>query len=49
MNIHKNARLTPKRREEMARLVCSGQLSQAEASRQFGVTAKNRAALVYAV
>ncbi len=40
MNIHKNARLTPLRREEMARLVCSGQLSKAEASRQFGVTAK---------
>jgi transposase InsO family protein len=40
MNIHKNARLTPLRREQMARLVCSGALSQTEASRQFGVTAK---------
>lgn len=40
MNIHKNARLTPLRREEMTLLVCSGKLSQAQASRQFGVTPK---------
>ena len=40
MNIHKNARLTPLRREEMSRLVHSGQLSKAEAARRFGVTPK---------
>ena len=32
MNIHKNARLTPLRREEMARLVLAGSLSQAQAA-----------------
>ena len=40
MNIHKNARLTPVRREEMAQAVISGQLSQAQAARSFGVCAK---------
>lgn len=40
MNIHKNARLTPVRREEMARLVTSGSLSKAQAAHQFGVSVK---------
>ena len=40
MNIHQNARLTPIRREEMARAVVSGALRKAEAARQFGVCAK---------
>jgi len=40
MNIHKNARLTPVRREEMAVSVIAGQLSRAEAGRVFGVSAK---------
>lgn len=40
MNIHENARLTPVRREEMARAVLSGRLSQAQAAREFGVTPK---------
>lgn len=40
MNIHKNARLTPLRREEMARDVVEGRLSKADAARTFGVTAK---------
>jgi transposase InsO family protein len=40
MNIHKRARLTPIRREEMARLVVSGQLSKAEAGRRFDVSVK---------
>ncbi|MGL4236567.1 IS481 family transposase [Tabrizicola sp.] len=40
MNIHKNARLTPFRREEMARGVLSGGLSKAQAARNFGVSAK---------
>ena len=40
MNIHKNARLTPVRREEMAVAVISGRMSQAEAGRNFGVCAK---------
>ncbi len=40
MNIHKNARLTPLRREEMAQAVIAGQLSQASAARVFGVCAK---------
>ena len=34
MNIHKNARLTPIRREEMARLVIAGRLSKAQAARE---------------
>jgi transposase InsO family protein len=40
MNIHKNARLTPVRREEMARAVLEGHLSKADAGRAFGVTPK---------
>lgn len=40
MNIHKNARLTPLRREEMALAVIKGQLSRADAARAYGVTAK---------
>ena len=40
MNIHKNARLTPIRREEMAVSVIAGQFSRAEAARVFGVSAK---------
>jgi transposase InsO family protein len=40
MNIHKNARLTPLRREEMALLVIEGGLSKAHAARVYGVSAK---------
>ncbi|CCV05129.1 transposase (fragment) [Mesorhizobium metallidurans STM 2683] len=40
MNIHKNARLTPLRREEMALAVIEGSLSQAQAALQYAVTAK---------
>lgn len=40
MNIHKNARLTPVRREEMALSVIEGGLSKAQAARAFGVSAK---------
>jgi transposase InsO family protein len=40
MNIHQNARLTPVRREEMARAVLSGRVSKAQAARDFGVSAK---------
>jgi len=40
MNIHKNARLTPLRREEMAVAVIRGQLSQAQAARVYGVAPK---------
>ena len=40
MNIHKNARLTPLRREEMALAVIEGRLSQAHAALKFAVTAK---------
>ena len=40
MNIHQNARLTPIRREEMARSVIEGHLSTAQAAREFGVCAK---------
>ena len=40
MNIHKNARLTPLRREEMAILVIEGRLSKAQAARVYGVSAK---------
>lgn len=40
MNIHKNARLTPLRREEMARAVVEGRLSKADAARVYGVTVK---------
>ncbi len=40
MDIHKNARLTPLRREEMALAVIGGYLSQAQAARVYGVSAK---------
>ena len=40
MNIHKNARLTPVRREEMASAVLAGQLSKARAARDYGVCPK---------
>ena len=40
MNIHKNARLTPIRREEMALCVLEGRLSKAAAARVYAVTAK---------
>ena len=40
MNIHNNARLTPIRREEMARRVVGGHLTQAQAARSYGVSAK---------
>jgi transposase InsO family protein len=40
MNIHKNARLTRLRREEMALSVIEGGVSKAHAARTFGVSAK---------
>ena len=40
MNIHKNARLTPLRREEMALSVIEGRVSKAQAARVYGVSAK---------
>lgn len=40
MNIHKNARLTRLRREEMALAVIEGRLSKAHAARIYGVSAK---------
>lgn len=40
MNIHKNARLTPLRREEMAVAVLGGVLTKAQAARVYGVCAK---------
>jgi hypothetical protein len=40
MNIHKNARLTPLRREEMARSVVEGRLSKAQAAQVYGVSTK---------
>lgn len=40
MNIHKNARLTPLRREEMALSVIEGAFSKAHAARVYGVSAK---------
>ena len=40
MNIHKNARLTPLRREEMAVAVLERGLSKAEAARRYGVCGK---------
>src|ERR1700722_19268861 len=40
MDSHKNARLTPKGREEMVRVVVEGGLSKAAAARQFNTTAK---------
>ena len=40
MKIRKNARLTPLRREEMARSVLDGEISRPDAVASFGVTAK---------
>jgi transposase InsO family protein len=40
MNIHKNARLTPKGREAMVRSVLEGGLSKADAAAQYNTTAK---------
>src|ERR1700744_5261627 len=40
MDTHKNALLTPKGREAMARSVVEGRLSKAAAARQFNTTAK---------
>lgn len=40
MNIHKNARLTPLRREEMALSVIEGRLSKAQATNVYGISAK---------
>ncbi len=40
MNIHKNARLTPCRREEMAVAVIEGRLSKAQAGLAYGVCTK---------
>ena len=37
MKMRKNARLTPLRREEMARSVLAGETSRAEAATSFGV------------
>jgi transposase len=39
MNIHKNARLTPLRREEMAQVVIA-LVSKAQAAQRFGVSPK---------
>lgn len=41
MNIHKNARLTPPRREEMARDVVEARFSKAHAARIYGRNRKN--------
>ena len=41
MNVHKNARLTPKGREEMVRAVVDGGLIKAEAARRFNTSAKS--------
>lgn len=40
MNIHRNARLTPLRRAEMARAVISGDLSRSKASVHYGVSVR---------
>jgi transposase-like protein len=40
MDTHKNARLTPKGREEMVRAVVEGGLSHAAAARKFNTTPK---------
>lgn len=40
MDTHRNARLTPKGREDMVRAVVEGGLSRAEAARRFNTTAK---------
>ena len=46
MNIHKNARLTPKSRERLVKLVKSG-LSLKAASRVVGVSPRTAGKLVY--
>ena len=40
MNIHKNARLTPVRRAEMVQFIIAGKLTQAQAARRYGVSAR---------
>jgi len=40
MDTHKNARLTPKGREEMVRAVVDGGLSKAEVARRYNTTLK---------
>jgi transposase-like protein len=40
MDVHKNARLTPKGREEMVRAVVEGGVSKAATARRFNTTAK---------
>ena len=40
MDTHKNARLTPKGREEMVRAVVDGGFSEAAAARRFNTTPK---------
>lgn len=40
MDVHKNARLTPLRRGEMALAVVEGRLSRAPAALQYAMTAK---------
>ena len=40
MNIHKNFRLSPLRRDELALAVMEGALSQAKAALKFGVATK---------
>lgn len=45
MNIHKNARLTPLRREEMAVAVLGGRLSKAQAAGLYWCIAEDRVAL----
>ena len=40
MDTHKNARLTPKGREEMVRAVVEGGLSKAAAARRYNTTPK---------
>src|SRR2546423_15430314 len=43
MNVHNNARLTPKGREDMARTVLEGKLTNAAAARNFNTTPKTAA------
>jgi transposase-like protein len=40
MDVHDNARLTPRGREAMVRAVVDGGLPQAEAARRFNISAK---------
>jgi hypothetical protein len=49
MSVHKNAPLTPKGREAMARSVVEGGLNQADAAYQFNTTPKTVAKLGRAV